>query len=366
MNSVEQFIENQYSKALASNMVADFETLPVSLRGYLDYVADNADGNKGVLAVVMTSLVYKSLHPHQDVRCHQQSIEGGYSGRTFDTHYITPFLREKSFPNMASSGWLTRSLEQKHPYTQSYPGAITPEKMKIAFLGILDIIQNQDINLCDAVKYLFAKLIAIRDSRRVEIAKPKNLSIETIIDVLIRHFNHDYAGRGASRLPVLAFYAVYMVLLKEIKRYNGKMLLPLESHTSADSQSGRLGDIDVVDGNGNSFEAVEVKSGIPVTYDIVERAKEKILPSHVVRYYILSTKPVRKGDEAAISDVVAQVKNTHGCQIVVNGIIPSLKYYLRLLENPTSFIENYAGLLSSDTNVKFEHRKVWNEIIGNL
>jgi DNA (cytosine-5)-methyltransferase 1 len=151
-----------------------------------------------------------------------------------------------------------------------------------------------------------------------------------------------------------------------LKRYDNKRLLPLENHTSADAQSGRLGDIEVVDEQGNSFEVVEVKHEIPISINVVERAKEKILPSTVTRYYILSTAEIKNSDKDAINGIIHQVKNSHGCQIVVNGIIPSLKYYLRLLENPTSFLANYVELLNVDEALKFEHKVAWNNIIANL
>ena len=43
-------------------------------------------------------------------------------------------MKAVSFPAMAESGWLTRSLEQAHPYTLDYPGKITPKIVKEAFL----------------------------------------------------------------------------------------------------------------------------------------------------------------------------------------------------------------------------------------
>ena len=64
--------------------------------------------------------MYKALNPAQDIRNHQASIEGGYSGRTFDSKYITSFLKLHKFPSMAESGWLTRALEQKVPYDKNY------------------------------------------------------------------------------------------------------------------------------------------------------------------------------------------------------------------------------------------------------
>lgn len=46
--------------------------------------------------------------------------------------------------------------------------------------------------------------------------------------------------------------------------------------------------------------------------------------------------------------------------------MPSLKYYLRLLENTFEFIDKYVNLLKNDTALKFEHKAKWNEIISRL
>lgn len=367
-NAVRLFGTEEYSilanQQKSISKLEIWNPIPVEIRNSLLDIAKEGEDAKGVLAVLLTSMSYKYLHPAQDIRYHQAGMENGYSGRVFDKNYITPFIRSKGFPAMAECGWMTRSLEQKHPYDMNYPGAI--QKIKKQFLDVMNHIATQNADLGLIITFFLSILIEIRDSKIFELAKPQNLSISTITEVLIAHFNHKYNVRGASRLPVLAFYAIYQVLLNEIKRYNNKTLLPLENHNSADSQSGRLGDIDIVDENGNPFEAVEIKHGVVIDKSIVERAKEKILPSSASRYYILSTSEIKKSEQAEIETIIAQIKNTHGCQIVINGIIPSLKYYLRLIENPSKFIGNYVELLKTDETVKYEHRKVWNDLIGNL
>lgn len=105
----------------------------------------------------------------------------------------------------------------------------------------------------------------IRSSDKIDLAKPFALPIAKIIDLLTKHFTAKYSAEGASQLPVLALYAAYECLVQETKRFENKCLLTLESHTSADARSGRIGDIDVVDENGKAFEAVEVKHGIPIS-----------------------------------------------------------------------------------------------------
>lgn len=365
MNDIDRFIEDLYTKAM---LLDSDQQLNVSdrLKDNIRIIVGASENSKGVLAVTVTSIVYKALHPEQDVRNHQTSIPNGYSGRTFDSHHITPFLRRKSFPNMAESGWLTRSLEQKTPYTKDYPGAIKPKELKNAFLDLLDEVESIGFNPIDATMYILRELAVQRDNKKIELANPKNLSINAIIDVLFKHFNYPYKGRCASRLPVLAFYGIYQNLTHELKRFEGKALLPLENHTSADAQSGRLGDIDVVNESSHPFEAVEVKYDIPISIEIVDRAKEKILPTGVERYYILSTTEIKESDVDQINEAIIQLKNSHGCQIVVNGVIPSLKYYLRLLENPSAFVKNYVDLLNMDESVKYEHKVAWNKIIAQI
>lgn len=259
-----------------------------SITVYLDEILNRSESAKAVLAVIFTSLVYKALNPEQDIRNHQTSIENGYSGRTFDTKYITPFLKSVKFPAMAESGWLTRSLEQKVPYDSRYSGAIRPDSLKTAFLETINFIQQGD-DLDKVLSYLFQGLIIQRNTQQIDLAKPLNLPIATIVGLLAKHFETKYSAEGASRLPVLALYATYQCLVNETKRFDGKTLLDIESHTSADSRSGRIGDIDVVDEKGRAFEAVEVKHGIPITAQVVRDAFEKFKTTQVTRYYLLST-----------------------------------------------------------------------------
>lgn len=366
---VKAFLNRCYDEAMsvASGKTNIESALRKDVADMVNVIVKHAESSKGVLAVLFTSLVYKLLNPEQNIRSHQASIKGGYAGRTFDVKYITPFLKAKRFPAMRESGWLTRSLEQKSPYTLDYKGAITPAELKKAFLGLLDYIQSETADVKGVTSYLLQLLIAQRDRNAIDLAVPRNLSIEGIVMLLDKHFHGHYVASGAARLPVIALYAMYQCLFNEgIKRFAGKVLLPLESHTSADARSGRLGDIDIVDADGKPFEVVEVKFDIPVSHDIVVVAKEKIQPSKVERYYILSTRPTDNKDKEIIDNDIRQIKNIHGCQLVINGVMPTLKYYMRLLNDPITFLEKYVGQLQTDKAIKFEHKQAWNELVSTL
>lgn len=361
----EFFMSKAYNESI--QLVGSNDTivsdLDQNITNYLDVILSKAESAKAVITVVITSAVYKILNPTQDIRNHQTSIRNGYSGRTFDSKYITPFLKSVKFPAMAESGWLTRSLEQKVPYDFNYSGAIKPDSLKNAFLNIIDFIEKG--NVTDKVlSYIFQGLIIKRNSQHIDLARPHALPITTIIELLTKHFNANYSADGASRLPVLALYAAYQCLITEVRRFDGKTLLPIESHTSADVRSGRIGDIDILDSNKKVFEAVEVKHKIPITPQLIRDAYDKFSSTQVNRYYLLSTASIAPSLQKEIEEEIVRIKNIHGCHVIANGLIHSLKYYLRLLSDTSVFIENYVNLVENDNALKFEHKKEWNTIIS--
>ena len=363
-----EFLTNLYNDAMTSvgsndSIVTDISQAEQDL---LNTVLQYSEQAKACLAVIFTSLTYKYFNPKQDIRNHQASIANGYAGRPYDEKYITPFLKSQRFPYMQSgSGWLTRSFEQKVPFNNSYSGAISPKKLKIVFLSIIDNIEN-GADCEKYTNYLLQGLIIQRNKQSIDLAKPTNLAINAILDLLYSHFNGQYKAEGASRLPVLAIYAAYQCLIHEAKRFKGKELLPMESHTSSDKSSGRIGDIDILDEKKREFEAVEVKHGIQIDLGIVQDAYAKFQTTPVTRYYILSTAYPEKEEMEKINSEIQKIKNVHGCQLIVNGIMPTLKYYLRLLDDTFEFVNNYVNLLETDNALKFEHKERWNKLISDM
>ncbi len=351
-------IVNEENLKLLLNQLDDLE------KSTMQIIVDNFERGKGVLTVLITSFVHKLHNPGQDIRLHQDNMDGGYSGRGIDTKYVTPFMKEIGFPSMAESGWLTRSLEQNLPYDFKYPGKITPPKLKTAFLNLLDMVQNKNKSPEKFLLILLGKLIEHREQKKIDLAKPTNLPISTIINYLKHHFESRYSARGASRLPTLAIYAIYQCMIKELKRFEGKVLMPLEEHASSDKRSGRVGDIEVRDKEDRVFEAVEIKHGIPINTQLVRDAYEKFKSHPIQRYYLLSTVGEDSADIENLTKAVSKILKIHGCQVIINGIYPSLKYYLRLLHNTYDFIDNYVENLKNDKTIKYEHKLKWNEIVS--
>jgi DNA (cytosine-5)-methyltransferase 1 len=191
---------------------------------------------------------------------------------------------------------------------------------------------------------------------------PEKLTIENIINSLDNHFSTNYNMQGGSKLPVLAFYAIYEILINEIGRYKHCKLSQLGSHTASDRTSKTSGDIEIFKNN-NLFEAIEIKLDKAIDANMVRIANEKIMRYNPNRYYILSYKGVKENDQVEISELINKTKNEHGCQIIINGLLPTIKYYLRLITSLEDFVSNYSLLIEKDTEIKKIHKEKWNELM---
>lgn len=381
---INQILEKFYKAAIKEikrdNGEIFLKKLNDNQRNWLFRIVSNAESFKAIVNVLTTSLVKKIENSKQDIRYHKNELKGGYSGRTFDTKFITPFFK-KYFPrfSMKESGWLTRSIEQPHPFTVKFPGKIRNKDVKQAFLQILyDVEENKSgpENYLIALLILLAREInrsnSLLSKHKLNFQK-KNLTINLIIENLKEHFFTKYKNAGASRLPVIAIYSIYEILLGDIAKYKGKKLLPLKSHVASDIKAKEIGDVEIIDGKRKSiFEGVEIKHGIPIDFLIVRDAYEKIKDIPIERYYILTTAEpnIKKGEGKKVLQLVNEIRKNHGCEIVVNGLIPSLKYYLRLVRNLDEFMARYSKNIkieaSVSTVIKLEHLEKWNETIKEL
>ncbi|MXZ01120.1 hypothetical protein F4Y93_10900 [Candidatus Poribacteria bacterium] len=93
MNKARSILEDAYQFAEAQDNT-DSE-LSETEKNWIKIIAEKAESQKAVLAVLITSLTKKIETPTQDVRYHKRELPNGYSGRSFDTSYVTPFIAEK-------------------------------------------------------------------------------------------------------------------------------------------------------------------------------------------------------------------------------------------------------------------------------
>ena len=310
-----------------------------------------------------TLLYYKHLYPEQDIRLHQDRFDKGFSGRSFDTNNVTPILKKLKLPAMAESGWLTRSLEQPYPYDLNYNGSIGT--LKLPFLKTLEYVQNNPSKALNMLRILLHKVDTIAKANVVFInplENPENLTIDKIINALTEHFLYKYVTHNGAKLPVLAFHSIYCSLIKELKRYENCTLAELSSLTACDKTNKSSGDIEIFKNN-QVFESIEIKLDKKITAQILRVAEDKIYKWNPQRYYILSVDGIEDSERNEINEIVFRVLNDHGCQIIINGLIPTIKYYLRLIENLDDFVKKYSYAVEQDKELQKVHKEKWVELL---
>jgi DNA (cytosine-5)-methyltransferase 1 len=355
---------SQKLNQLHSNSSSYSRYLPDDVQNHLNLIAQKSKSQKGVFTVLITLLVHKSLNPSQDIRYHQSGMEGGFSGRTIDTQEITPILKRLGYPSMAESGWLTRSLEQPYPYTMDYNGKIGGG-VRNSFLTILDLVEQSRVDAEDVAKFLLQKVQDFCIEDQVEIVKLEDkddLTIDSIIGFLQEQFLYKYSASGGSKLPVIAFHSIYQIIIKENKRYEGALLKELGSHTASDRTSRTSGDVEIFKAS-SLFESVEIKLDKVIDETIVRVAIEKIYRHNPKRYYILSNVGYDEENFEIITELVNKVRDEHGCQIIINGLVPTLKYYLRLISDLNEFLRIYLDCIEADQELKQIHKTKTNEFV---
>ncbi len=361
----------------------------------IEIIVNNIDYHKAVASALITSLVKKVLDPSQDVRYHkvnfgnQEWDEKGYSARTFDTQNITPWMK-RHFKRwaMKESAWLTRSIEQPYPFTLDFPGHIKKKKVKEAFLGLLNRLEDEfDDEITkksyaeELLTYMIQKMKE-RYEKQMRAASYKisedqtsrrQLTIQRIIDAFSEFFKMDFEQKqGVSYLPVIAIYSLLQVVMPNIKRYEGKILGKLRAHTASDRTSFALGDIEIFNDDGTRFEVFEIKHNITLRLGDIEDVIDKILKSKepkLERYYILTTAfpDINPYEKDKIKHTCEKFLVDYGVEIIPNGVVMTIKYFLRLLEKPERFLDkftvNLQEIFRRESMIKEEHLLKWKEIL---
>ncbi|MGK7943211.1 MAG: DNA cytosine methyltransferase [Microcystaceae cyanobacterium] len=184
MNHKEKLLQVYHSTDNSNKIIETQRKLPQECLQFIENIATNSTKQKGVYTVLVTLLAHKILEPNQDIRYHQSWMQGGFSGRTVDTQYITPTLKELGLPSMAESGWLTRSLEQPYPYTLDYQGKINNKLVKQSFLQLIDFVEKEPNCAEDILLLLLQQVREVVKVNKIKIMKidnPEKLEITTLV-----------------------------------------------------------------------------------------------------------------------------------------------------------------------------------------
>jgi DNA (cytosine-5)-methyltransferase 1 len=346
---------------------------------FADKVRQLAQTKHAARGALLTLLVYKALNLQQDIRCNKTEHPNGFGARSYDTAVTVPFLLAHALPRNVETHWLSQTLSYgDSPWFRGRVLKTTPKQAGSLLIEIVNdfeelIQERRDKNIPehhivdfvkDTASLILYELIDIRNKDKVLLTRPKNLVIEQIVQLLDEHFHYNY-DRNAPRLPQLAIYALYKCLLRSAGRYKDYTLEPLGRMKAADRKAGTVGDI-VLSLAGRPAEAVETKLGLPIDKLIVSEAIEKIRAASVERYFILSTAGVRPAEANAIQQLCQAFRASNGCEIIVNGVLETIRYCLRLLPSQYEFIVEYTDLVEVDLDLDYQHRVAWNQICADF
>ncbi|QYX31312.1 DNA methyltransferase [Sphaerospermopsis torques-reginae] len=333
-----EILEKYYQQAIELLENQSLTEIDAEIKNSVDVFLQKIETDKSLIQVIITSLLKKIIQPEQDIRLHMAKFPNGYSARVLDTKVTTPFFKNK-FPRYANkeTAFLTKATRAEIIWNFE-EGVKLPLRSKTLvepFIKFIDKIENQSINIEDCLIYIFTQLHIIIQSQEavftatLEIAGFTNtLNIDIVMKMLERHF----AEPLSSRLPVIVIYAIYKQLFKNIRRFENKILLPLNVHTSADKHG--YSDIEINDENNHPFEILEIKHNIPIDRNMILDIVKKSADTTIKRYYILTTYKdcfVNQDEEEYIKQLVLKIKQENGLEIIANGIINTVKYYLRFV-----------------------------------
>ena len=156
--------------------------------------------------------------------------------------------------------------------------------------------------------------------------------------------------------------SIYTILISDMERYKNYKLADLSSLTACDRTNKASGDIEIFKNN-KVFESIEIKLDRKINSQILRVARDKIYKWNPARYYILSVFGIEESEKEEIYSIVEEVEKNHGCQIIINGLLPTIKYYLRLITDLKEFISLYSMAVQNDKELQKVHKLKWNELI---
>lgn len=369
-----EILEKYYQKAIQLAEKQSFDEISDEIKASIDIFIQKIERDKSLVAAIITSLLKKIISPEQDIRLHKIKFQGGYSARVLDTKITTPFFKkyftkyankETAFLNLATRADIIWNL------TEGEKLPLKNKSLLLPFLHLIDKIQNGVISLENCLTYILAKLYLLSQSNETVFDVTIDtddfsdvININTVIKMLKEHFESRYS----SRLPVIAIFSVYQQLFKTVRRFEDKVLRPLNVHTSSDKHG--YGDVEIWNMNDTPSEMVEIKHNIPIDRDLILDVIKKSENTTIERYYLLTTYEdcfESPDEEEYINKLILKIKKERNLDIIPNGIIYSLKYYLRFVEDYHEFLKTYTEELIKDaknsTEVAISHIEIWQEIL---
>jgi DNA (cytosine-5)-methyltransferase 1 len=188
------------------------------------------------------------------------------------------------------------------------------------------------------------------------------ISISSILEIVgsLEGFILAYENSEKPLLAALAILTTHRLMTFGVRRYQQTYATPPTL-----CRTGMVS-LQILTKDNCCLEAVYVIKGF--SHAVFECIHQEIKQIRLQRCLILTI------DEPYLtesqSQFLEQVQQRANCELMIDGVIPSLKYYLRLLDHPEHFLTEYRQSLEAEfkrsSGIKKEHLEVWHEIISSL
>ena len=195
-----------------------------------------------------------------------------------------------------------------------------------------------------------------------------SLRIDQVTDLVEGHFRSD--PDGLSLLPLIAVYSLYQCLTMEIARYKDTRLIPEYNINGLQRRS--IESIRVNRNNGDLIEVLVVRHHKAITSRVIEDTFYRFRDAQMCRYCFLTTvEPlVTPREREKIRDLVQRIETQQTCEVIIDGVLPTIRYYLRTLSDPSLFWHQYwdnqksVPLATTDPNKI--HLKIWQSLLKQI
>ena len=293
--------------------------------------------------------------PDIDIRKPYTEIGGSdtFSGRTYDEQYVTAFIDAHDLPLNNTTAWLTPAWRNNNSVlTRDIDLVGNPRQMYRDTVNLLNDVYEGKITVGQLLTETIRQLIGIRDRqssqldnlfeelRRISHTETIPLSGEEVITIIDQHLK----SKNASRLPVLVVAAAYTAAHAHLQ----ECIVPLESHTAADKQTGSLGDLEITLLNDEGVVTSYEMKDKPVTINEINHAVQKIRETgkRVDNYIFVTT----ESTEREVREYAKLMyERTGGIEIVILDCIAFLRHFIHLFHRlRIQYLDAYQNLLLAE------------------
>ena len=321
----------------------------VRIANSIEYICRNVQNRAGT-RLLMASLIAKIHRPEVDIRKPYTEIGDNdtYSGRTYDESYVSTFINQHDLPCNSTTAFLTPAFRNRNIVLTPDVNLVgRPPKLYQTVLQLLDHVYMGRVSPDDLLAETVRHLLIVRNEGQQQITSLRAdlktseesvpLSSEAIVSLIQQHL----ASPRSSRLPVLVVAAAYQCASDHLR----ERVLPLESHTSADEQTGALGDVQItLIGDDAVATAYEMKTR-RVTQEDINRALQKLSTSglRIDNYIFITTDEI---DQRVQEYAKGIYDETGGIEVVILDCIGFLRHFLHLFHRiRTNYLEAYQNLV---------------------